>query len=137
MRCGAVDIGIGFRHSGHGDVNLLVDRPVGIVEAVGEEPLVGFFEVENLGKGAVALSGQLGEAQAGGVAAGLHGIDDFLGLGERDGLVGGAVHDPERHLAERAVVGEVAATAEGHGSGHLLRIGCHEMDGAVAAKTHS
>jgi hypothetical protein len=100
---------------------------------VGEEPGVEVRIVVGFGPGVVAGFGVDGEFD-GGVALFLEGFDHFLGFGEGDGLVLGAVEDPDGELFE-AARGEpgFAAAADGGDGGEFSRVFGGEVPGAVSA----
>ena len=71
------------------------------------------------------------------VAALLQIVDHSLGLGYRHGAVGGTMHNPQGHLAQPRGLLHRTASAERHGSCHLVGIGCHKIHRAVASQAHA
>ena len=133
----AVDVLVSLVQPIDSDVVVFVYRTVGVVEAVAKQPVVGLGDVECACQAAVAHAGELGETQAGTVAALGHGVDDLFGLRHRHGAVGSAVQYPKGKVVKSAVRLGVAAAAERHCRGDAVGIGGGIVDGAVASEAHA
>lgn len=131
------DVAIRFVDVGEADADVFVHRTVAVEQTMGEEPLVGLFEIEDAGGRAVVSAFEPVVTQTAVVVRTLQLLHDRFRLDDGDSSVGSAVDNPERQLSQSAHVFERRAATERHACCDAVGVGAADIHGAVAAQTHA